>query len=190
MNKKHFYAILTVSLLVIEALFITCDNSLKKYNPEERSFENSYKENPAQQIAETESPYIDNHLFTGEKPYSNSSLYGNDSQITITTASQSNCDLVAIVKHNGVIVRNAYINAGDSHTFHVPNGTYQVFFYAGKGWNPQKPMPNSLTGGFVTNESYSKDSPMTLDYESITYELYPQVNGNFSTKQSSAIEIF
>jgi len=51
-------------------------------------------------------------------------------------------------------------------------------------------MPNGLEGGFVANESYSKDSPVSLDYQSLTYELIPQPNGNFSTQQSNANEVF
>ena len=51
-------------------------------------------------------------------------------------------------------------------------------------------MPNGENGGFVANESYSKDSPVTLDYQILTYELIPQRNGNFSTQQSNASEVF
>ncbi len=88
------------------------------------------------------------------------------------------------------MVCNAYIEAGDSYTFNLPNGYYQVFFYGGKGWNPNKTMPNGIEGGFVANESYSKDNPVSLEYQGLEYELIPQLNGNFTTKQSSAIEIF
>lgn len=51
-------------------------------------------------------------------------------------------------------------------------------------------MPNGLKGGFVANESYSKDSPISLEYEGLNYELIPQPNGNFNTQQSSVSEIF
>ena len=46
----------------------------------------------------------------------------------------------------------------------------------------------SRTG--VANESFSKDSQVTLDYQGLNYELIPQQNGNFSTMQSSENEIF
>ncbi len=41
-----------------------------------------------------------------------------------------------------------------------------VFFYSGTGWNPNKQMPssscNSLRGGFVSNESVTKDNYINL----------------------------
>ena len=136
-------------------------------------------------------PYYNNSLRTGTSPYNS---YGgavtDESEICVTTSSNSNCDVVVIVKSGDVIARNAYIKAGGSYTFHVQNGVYQVFFYGGKGWNPNKAMPNGLQGGFVANESYSKDYPVSLEYQSLTYELIPQPNGNFSTKQSNAEEMF
>ena len=45
-------------------------------------------------------------------------------------------------------------------------------------------------GGFVVNESFSKDKPVTLVYQGLEYELILQQNGNFSTDPSSASEIF
>ena len=88
------------------------------------------------------------------------------------------------------MVRNAYIVGGDSYTFNLPNGNYQVFFYGGRGWNPEKQMPNGDMGGFVVNESFSKDKPVTLVYQGLEYELILQQNGNFSTEPSSASEMF
>ena len=127
---------------------------------------------------------------TGAVPYDNASLYGCSSTITVSTSVNSECDVVVIIKHNGNIVRNAYILAGDSYEFSIPNGTYQVFFYGGRGWNPNKKMAGGNTGGFVANESFSKDSQVTLDYQGLNYELIPQQNGNFSTMQSCENEVF
>lgn len=138
-----------------------------------------------------ESPYYNNSLSTGSAPYTSYGLSSDDeSQICVSTSASSNCDVVVIIKRGGEIARNAYIKAGGSYTFYIPNGTYQVFFYGGKGWNPNKVMPNGLKGGFVANESYSKDSPVNLDYQGLEYELIPQANGNFSTQQSNANEMF
>jgi hypothetical protein len=184
-------------------------------DPDQRRYENSYsssststksKEDAAyvgnslstgnspyqsQQTAIENDPYYNNSLKTGAAPYANSALGSSyDSEIKVSTSANSNSDVVVIVKHNGEMVRNAYIKAGGSHTFQLPNGRYQVFFYAGKGWNPNKEMPNGGKGGFVANESYSKDSPVTLDNHILTYELIPQQNGNFSTLQSNANEVF
>lgn len=183
--------------------------------PDQRRYENSYsssststksKEDAAfvsnslstgkspyqsQQTAIENDPYYNNALKTGVAPYANSALGTRaDSEITVSTSANSNSDVVVIVKRSGEMVRNAYIKAGGSYSFKLPNGMYQVFFYAGKGWNPNKEMPNGEKGGFVANESYSKDSPVSLEYQRLTYELIPQQNGNFSTLQSNANEVF
>ena len=157
------------------------DNSLKTGNSPYKSREPSVEENP----------YYNNSLSTGSSPYSSYGVSATDeSQISVSTSASSNCDVVVIIKSDGEIARNAYIRAGGSYTFYIPNGRYQVFFYGGKGWNPNKSMPGGLIGGFVANESYSKDSPVSLEYQGLTYELIPQPDGNFSTQQSSASEIF
>lgn len=202
---------IVVSFLI--AIFMTgCDS---KKNPNQRTYESSYSSSSTATESPQERAYVDNSLNTGNSPYKSSgpsvednpyydnslstgsspyTSYGrsasNESKISVSTSASSNCDVVVIIKSGGEIARNAYIRAGGSFTFDVPNGTYQVFFYGGKGWNPNKSMPGGLKGGFVANESYSKDSPVSLEYEGLTYELIPQPNGNFNTQQSSATEIF
>ena len=207
---KKIIEILLCAILVV--FIISCD---AKRNPNQRTYESSYNSNSTATESSQDRAYVDNSLNTGNSPYENrepsienNPFYNNslstgsspytsygtsasdESQISVSTSSNSNCDVVVIIKSGGEIARNAYIKAGGSYTFYVPNGTYQVFFYGGKGWNPDKSMPGGLTGGFVANESYSKDSPVTLNYQGLTYELIPQPNGNFSTQQSSASEIF
>lgn len=147
-------------------------------------------ENEVSSQVEEDSPYIDNRLQTGDSPYKNIRLSGNESTIEVKTSAGDENDVVVIIKHNGKIVRNAYIQGGDSYQFSVPNGTYQVFFYGGKGWNPDKKMAGGYTGGFITNESFSKDNAVTLDYQGLNYELIPQRNGNFNTDLSSETEMF
>ena len=66
--------------------------------------------------------------------------------------------------------KKVYIEAGDSYDFSVPNGTYQVFFYGGEGWNPHNKMTGGYVGGFVANESYSKDPSVALNYQGVSYE--------------------
>ena len=178
--------------IIIALCFLAAITSCRDYkrNPEQRTYESSY--NSSSSATEpSDDPYYDNSLRTGASPYSNERrCSGDDSQIIVSTSSSSNCDVVVIIKNRGDIVRNTYLRAGASYSFDLPNGTYQVFFYGGKGWNPNKTMPNGEKGGFVANESYSKDSSVSLDYQILTYELIPQRNGNFSTQQSSASEIF
>ena len=204
------------NLFIYFCLFVAiasgCD---ARRNPEHRTYESSYNSNTTATDSPTDRAYVNNSLNTGNSPYKgkqpsvengpyyNNSLstgsspyasYGHsvteESLISVSTSANSNCDVVVVVKREGVIYRNAYIKAGGSYSFNISNGTYQVFFYGGKGWNPKKVMPNGLKGGFVANESYSKDSPVTLSFQELTYELIPQPNGNFNTQQSSAAEIF
>ena len=211
-NKKLLDRCLIVGFIIFTILYAGCDS---RKNPNQRTYESSYSSSSTATESPQERAYVSQSLNTGnspykskepsieENPYYNNSLstgaspyasYGtsvtDESQICVSTSANSNCDVVVIIKRGGEIARNAYIKAGGSYTFYIPNGTYQVFFYGGKGWNPNKSMPGGLTGGFVANESYSKDSPVSLNYEGLTYELIPQPNGNFSTQQSSASEIF
>jgi len=96
------------------------------------------------------------------------------------------------IKRGEAVVRHAFIKAGRSYTFELPDGTYQPFFYYGKGWNPEKVMKQTdcgtLKGGFLTNENFGKDSPQVLSNNILGYELILQQNGNFSTRPSNANE--
>ena len=147
--------------------------------------------------------WLNNSLSTGDIPYENADISKiKNSQIEITTIpnkqlnlqsykyNMHRIDYVVIIKCNDKIVRNAYIKGEDVYCFNVPSGTYQVFFYSGRGWNPNLILPNGMKGGFVEDVSFSKDLPVTLNYQILTYELTPQVNGNFKEKESSIDEIF
>ncbi len=144
----------------------------------------------------TTEKYINNSLSTGSTPYSN--MYGANSPCSNWGCSQIkvktpyNSDVLVTIKKGDKVVRHAYIKAGSSYTFEVPDGTYQPFFYYGKGWNPEKIMKQTpdgpLKGGFVTKEEFGKDSPQTLSNNILEYELILQYNGNFSTKPSNAKE--
>ena len=139
--------------------------------------------------------YRGNSLSNGSQPYS--SFYGvnssnGNSEIIVNAPSIQ--DVLVIIKRNnsnGSVVRHAYIAKGCSYTFHLPAGTYQPFFYGGDSWCPTKRMHGGVTGGFLHNESFSKDYPQELpDYTELTYSLTATVNGNFSTKSSSESEMF
>lgn len=138
--------------------------------------------------------YISNSLQTGATPYSlyfgkNSHCDNYDcSKIKIKT---SNSDVVVIIKKNDKVVGHAYIQARDSYTFTVPNGTYQVFFYSGRGWYPEKEIKGGeIKGGFIENEVFEKDTQQFLSNIILTYELIMQVDGNFRTLQSTPEEVF
>jgi hypothetical protein len=146
-----------------------------------------------------EEQWKSNSLSTGSMPYAScygSSNYCSDwscSKIKVITGGSGDV-LVSIKNSNSKVVRHAYIKGGNSYTFNVPDGSYQVFFYSGTGWNPNKQMPSSscryLKGGFVSNESVTKDNYINLYSQIMTYELILQQQGNFSTKPSSKNEAF
>lgn len=142
--------------------------------------------------------YINNFLTTGSTPYAycyglNKSCadYGC-SELSVRTPYDS--DVIVSIKKSGRVVRHAYIKGGSSYTFELPNGTYQPFFYYGKGWNPEKVMKQTycgtLTGGFISRESFGKDDPQVLTNTILEYELILQAIGNFSTRPSDANEAF
>jgi len=136
--------------------------------------------------------YISNSLRTGATPYSK--YYGGNSSCNDYGCSKikvitSNSDVIVTIKKNDKVVRHAFIQAGDSYIFSFPNGTYQAFFYYGKGWNPEKEMKGGeMKGGFITNEDFGKDDPQSLNNNVLTYELIMQENGNFSTRPSNPEE--
>lgn len=148
-------------------------------------------------LSEEDAPYSDNHLMTGDTPYK---LYYGDnycckypqcSGIEVTAPISS--DIVVIIKRNnqnGKVISHAYICAGKTYTFDLPNGTFQPFFYYGEGWNPNKEMPSGVKGGFVRYESFSKDEPQNIHNCVIQYVLQLQRNGNFQTEHSNANELF
>lgn len=138
--------------------------------------------------------YYNNSLSTGDTPYAtyygkNAKCSGNNcSQITVRT---SNSDVLVTIKQEGQVVRHAYIQENSSYTFYVPDGTYQPFFYYGKGWNPEKEMKSSIgtiLGGFVSGEVFGKDYPQHLESNILEYSLILQQDGNFSTKPSNPEE--
>jgi hypothetical protein len=136
--------------------------------------------------------YIYNSLTTGSTPYSryyerNTSC--SDYRCSEIKVRTSNSDVIVTIKKNGEVVTHAYINANDNYTFSLPNGTYQTFFYYGKGWNPEKEMKaGKMKGGFIDNEHFGKDDAQTLNNNILEYELILQQNGNFSTRPSNPEE--
>ncbi|GHU59833.1 hypothetical protein FACS189411_17040 [Bacteroidia bacterium] len=152
--------------------------------------------NEAEELADLEmhDRYFENSLETGNTPYFE--FYGGNPSCTdygcsqVTVITPSNSDVLVTIKQNDKVIRHAYIQANDSYSFSFPDGTYQVFFYYGRGWNPEKGMKETLQGtlkgGFIENEYFGKDDLQTLENQELTYELILQQNGNFSTQPSNA----
>ena len=149
------------------------------------------------ELTEEDKQYLDNSLSTGETPYSQ--YYGNNykcpydqcSGINVTAPQGS--DIVVIIKRGsqkGKVVAHGYIRSGASYQFDLPDGTYQTFFYYGRGWSPNKVMKDGIKGGFLQDEIFSKDNPQKIFRGVLSYILQLQRNGNFQTKESNAAEAF
>lgn len=142
--------------------------------------------------------YINNSLSQGATPYS--SCFGGNNSCTDNGCSEikvngpKDSDVIVTIKSGNQVVRHAYIKKGYTYTFQLPNGTYQPFFYYGKGWNPEKEMPSQscdgLKGGFIADTQVGKDDPQILNNDILTYSLILQKSGNFSTRPSSESEAF
>ena len=146
--------------------------------------------------------YSTNSLYTGSTPYKY--CYGKNPYCSppngyaecsfIDIKASSNSDVVVIIKKNSRVYSHAYIKAGGSYKFKVGNGSFQAFFYYGKGWNPDKYIKKSscgkITGGFVSNESLDKSDVFRLKNSSMSYTLYTVKNGNFKPKASNKNEAF
>lgn len=140
--------------------------------------------------------YLNNRLANGSTPYrycygGNAGCEGGNCS-TITVRTPENSDVLVTIKRGEKVVRHAYIRAGSSYSFQVPEGTYQPFFYYGRGWHPSKPMKTApcgeLKGGFISGETVGKDDPQYLSSNILEYQLILQSNGNFSQRPSSTTE--
>lgn len=140
--------------------------------------------------------YANHSLTTGSKPWgycygSQNACNGyNCSQIMVIAGGSD--VLVTIKDRREEVVRHAYIKSRGSYTFHLSNGSYQPFFYYGKGWNPNKEMKQvacgMLKGGFISGESVGKDDMQYLNNNILTYTLTETRFGNFNTRPSNTNE--
>lgn len=174
-----------ISLILLNILFSSCESEQTK---NERLKQEALEKRENEIIEK----YKNNSLSTGSTPYfvyyggNPVCLFPECSEITVNT---SNSDVLVTIKSNNRVVRHGYIKSGDGFTFSLPNGNYQVFFYYGRGWNPEKFLKNGeIKGGFVLEESFGKDEPQMLFNKSLTYDLVLQQNGNFQTKPSDPAE--
>ena len=163
------------------------------YSIARKEIDNDFIDNTMNQVYAEQ--YKDYSLRTGAMPYGycfGNSNYG-ESGVRVNTG-QSDV-LVTIKNMNNKVIRHAYIAEGNSYTLNIPNGNYNVFFYYGSGWNPKRFMKDTdcgrLVGGFLSNESVSKDpNILRIYYGIMEYTLTQSVNGNFSTSGSSKNEAF
>ncbi len=139
--------------------------------------------------------YKNNSLPNGAMPYSYC-FGGSNSGNSKVRVNAGASDVVITIKNmNDDVIRHAYVKSGRSFSLNVPNGSYNVYFYYGEGWNPKRFMKDTdcgrLVGGFLSNESVSKDpNTLYINNQEMVYTLSEQVGGNFSTSGSSKIEAF
>lgn len=131
--------------------------------------------------------YIDNQLETGAKPYKN--YYRSRTGDNYLDFKTSGNDYVIIVKDYSTskVVNHVYVRAGDKGRLYLPNGTYNIYFYGGRGWNPNK-KKGHVTGGFVTDSPIQKDGPVELYNQYGEYTLYPVQNGNLQLQSATVDE--
>ena len=124
--------------------------------------------------------YIDNQLSTGSKPYKK--YYHTRTGRNYLDFNTSGNDYVIIVRDCATndVVNHIYIRANDTGRLYLPNGTYNIYFYGGKGWNPNMKNGN-VEGGFVSDGQVQKDGPIVLEDSYGEYTLYPVRNGNLGT---------
>jgi len=204
---------LVAQILIIPLFIISCESAKEKENrlqledqaKIELNLENQKFDEERKQAEEIErkaqelyNRYINNSLSQGATPYS-SCFGGNKSCSTngcseIQVSVPKDSDVLVTIKSGNRVISHAYIKAGYTYTFELQNGTYQPFFYYGKGWNPEKEMSsescNGLKGGFISEEIFGKDDTQELNNDVLTYSLVLQKSGNFSTKPSNELEAF
>lgn len=163
------------------------------YEIAKKSIDQSYIDNTLEKVYTEQ--YRLNSLSNGSMPYSYCYGGSNSGSSSIKVNAGPEDVLVTVKNNRNVVVRHAYIKAYRTFRINVPNGSYQVFFYYGTGWNPKKFMKDTncgrLVGGFVANESVSRDPDILHLYnQELQYTLSKQTNGNFSTSGSSKFEAF
>lgn len=165
------------------AYSVESDNE-SNYNTDQGSNETAYNSYEA---------YLNNSLETGAKPYASYFGKAKTGENFIDFKTSGSNDYVAIVKRhsNNKYVNHTYIKGGGNARLYVPSGTYDVYFYSGRGWNPNM-VVGQFEGGFVEGGIMQKDGPVQLVTETITlddgstqvrtaymeYTLYPVSNGN------------
>ena len=122
--------------------------------------------------------YRNNSLETGDKPYRDYFGRERTGQNYFYFKTSGRSDYVVIVKrhYDDAYINHIYIQGGDNAYLYVPDGTFDVYFYSGEGWNPYKEV-GQFTGGFVMG-TMQKDGPVELESAYMEYTLYPVAHGN------------
>ena len=151
----------------------------------------NYWRDSNEKIQKLKNKYLEQRLDNGCKPYS--AYYGNPTtgENYLSFKTSGDCDYVVIVKNHRdqKVYNHIYIRGDQSGKVYLPNGTFDVYFYSGKGWDPEKNNGNVI-GGFVAEESFQKDNPIELNNSYCEYTLYPVVYGNLKLDKTNKSETF
>ena len=135
--------------------------------------------------------YKHNRLENGAKPYR--AYYGKDrtGYNYMDFKTEKGYDYVVIVKRSSDmrVMNHVYIRGGRMCRLYLPDGTFNVYFYSGTGWNPNIKIKR-VKGGFMESPSNQKDEGIRLYDSYVTYTLYRVPNGNLHLQQSSVDETF
>ena len=133
------------------------------------------------------STYIDNQLPTGAKPYKK--YYRSRTGENYLDFNTSGNDYVIIARdyNTSKVVNHIYVRANDKVRLYLPDGTYNIYFYGGKGWNPSMQNGNVI-GGFVSGGHIQKDGPVELYGQYGEYTLYPVQDGNLQLEEATQSE--
>ena len=134
--------------------------------------------------------YRNNSLETGDKPYRDYFGRERTGQNYFYFKTSWKSDYVVIVKrhYDDAYINHIYIQGGDNAYLYVPDGTFDVYFYSGEGWNPYKEV-GQFIGGFV-NGNMQKDDPVELESAYMEYTLYPVKYGNLRLQGADINEVF
>lgn len=140
---------------------------------------------------EYESDYKFNRLETGAKPYKAYYGKGKTGQDYLQFKTSGDNDYVVMAKRHGSnkVINHIYIRGGDTETMHLPDGNYDIYFYSGKGWDPEKDM-GSVKGGFVDEAPIEKDENVSLYDQYGEYTLYPVQGGDLVLAPSDKQDMF
>lgn len=150
----------------------------------------SYSGNLSSASFDFDSEFKYNSLSTGAKPYKD--FFGRErtGRNYFKFKTSGSGDFIVIVKrhYDDTYINHIYIQGGDNAYLYVPDGTFDVYFYSGEGWNPYKGV-GQFTGGFV-NGDMQKDGPVELASAYMEYTLYPVKYGNLRLQGADMNEVF
>ena len=66
----------------------------------------------------------------------------------VVTVSDDEWNYVVFLLQDGKPITNFYLHSLAKHTVYVRPGRYQLVTLRGRGWDPEKKMPNGFKGGF------------------------------------------